>query len=70
MVRGWNGPWKACSVSAIIPSGVEPWSFYFVNGFLNFNVVFLLAMAAVPLIEFQVNGLTWMLTVVGIICYI
>ncbi len=35
--------------------GVEPWSFYFVNGFLNFNVVFILALLAIPLIEFRVK---------------
>ena len=38
-------------------TGVEPWHFYFVNGFLNFNVVFLLALLAVPLIEFHVSKL-------------
>ena len=35
--------------------GVEPWSFYFVNGFLNFNVVFILALMAVPLVEMKVK---------------
>ncbi len=35
--------------------GVEPWSFYFINGFLNFNVVFILALLAIPLIEFRVK---------------
>lgn len=29
--------------------GVEPWSFYFVNGFLNFNVVFVLALISLPI---------------------
>ncbi|XP_069081105.1 alpha-1,2-mannosyltransferase ALG9 isoform X1 [Pleurodeles waltl] len=29
--------------------GTEPWSFYFVNGFLNFNVAFVLALFALPL---------------------
>ncbi|XP_019345700.2 alpha-1,2-mannosyltransferase ALG9 isoform X1 [Alligator mississippiensis] len=29
--------------------GTEPWSFYFVNGFLNFNVAFVLALLALPL---------------------
>jgi len=28
--------------------GVEPWTFYFLNGFLNFNVVFPLALVALP----------------------
>ncbi|XP_067910084.1 alpha-1,2-mannosyltransferase ALG9 isoform X1 [Heterodontus francisci] len=29
--------------------GTEPWSFYFINGCLNFNVVFALALCALPL---------------------
>ncbi|XP_053546083.1 alpha-1,2-mannosyltransferase ALG9 isoform X2 [Bombina bombina] len=29
--------------------GTEPWTFYFINGFLNFNVVFALALLAIPL---------------------
>ncbi|KAM4651329.1 alpha-1,2-mannosyltransferase ALG9 isoform 1-T1 [Discoglossus pictus] len=29
--------------------GTEPWSFYFINGFLNFNVVFVMALFALPL---------------------
>ncbi|XP_012987966.1 alpha-1,2-mannosyltransferase ALG9 isoform X1 [Esox lucius] len=29
--------------------GTEPWSFYFINGFLNFNVVFILALLSLPL---------------------
>ncbi|XP_074417406.1 alpha-1,2-mannosyltransferase ALG9 isoform X4 [Larus michahellis] len=29
--------------------GTEPWSFYFINGFLNFNVVFILALLVLPL---------------------
>ncbi|XP_058946137.2 alpha-1,2-mannosyltransferase ALG9-like isoform X2 [Pocillopora verrucosa] len=28
--------------------GVEPWSFYFLNGFLNFNIVFPMALLALP----------------------
>lgn len=28
--------------------GVEPWTFYFINGFLNFNLVFVLALASLP----------------------
>lgn len=31
------------------PSGTEPWSFYFINGFLNFNVAFILALLVLPL---------------------
>ncbi|KAJ1547965.1 mannosyltransferase, partial [Nowakowskiella sp. JEL0078] len=30
--------------------GTEPWTFYFVNGILNFNVVFLAAIASLPLL--------------------
>ena len=30
-------------------SGVEPWTFYFLNGFLNFNLVFVLALVSLPL---------------------
>uniref|UniRef100_A0A9J7WZL4 Mannosyltransferase n=1 Tax=Cyprinus carpio carpio TaxID=630221 RepID=A0A9J7WZL4_CYPCA len=29
--------------------GTEPWHYYFVNGFLNFNVVFVLALFSLPL---------------------
>ncbi|KAM4015969.1 alpha-1,2-mannosyltransferase ALG9 isoform 2-T2 [Anomaloglossus baeobatrachus] len=29
--------------------GTEPWPFYFINGFLNFNVVFIMALFALPL---------------------
>ena len=29
-------------------TGVEPWSFYFLNGFLNFNIVFPMALLALP----------------------
>ncbi|XP_030838105.1 alpha-1,2-mannosyltransferase ALG9 isoform X1 [Strongylocentrotus purpuratus] len=32
--------------------GVEPWSFYFQNGFLNFNVIFPLALVALPFAMF------------------
>jgi alpha-1,2-mannosyltransferase len=28
--------------------GVEPWYFYIFNGFLNFNVVFFLALFSIP----------------------
>ncbi|XP_070538131.1 alpha-1,2-mannosyltransferase ALG9-like [Ptychodera flava] len=28
--------------------GVEPWTYYFINGFLNFNVAFLMALVALP----------------------
>uniref|UniRef100_A0A8C5MQ83 Mannosyltransferase n=1 Tax=Leptobrachium leishanense TaxID=445787 RepID=A0A8C5MQ83_9ANUR len=29
--------------------GTEPWHFYFINGFLNFNVVFVMALLVLPL---------------------
>ncbi|XP_077105880.1 alpha-1,2-mannosyltransferase ALG9 isoform X2 [Ranitomeya variabilis] len=29
--------------------GTEPWPFYFINGFLNFNVVFIMALLSLPL---------------------
>ncbi|XP_062567596.1 alpha-1,2-mannosyltransferase ALG9-like [Saccostrea cucullata] len=32
--------------------GVEPFSFYFLNGFLNFNVMFVLALVSLPLVYF------------------
>ena len=28
--------------------GIEPWTFYFLNGFLNFNVIFPMALVALP----------------------
>ncbi len=30
-------------------SGTEPWHFYFINGILNFNLVFALALFSLPL---------------------
>lgn len=36
-------------VSFSYPLGTEPWSFYFINGFLNFNVAFILALLVLPL---------------------
>ncbi|XP_047542826.1 alpha-1,2-mannosyltransferase ALG9 [Vanessa atalanta] len=30
--------------------GVEPWTYYFVNGFLNFNIIWVLALSAPPLL--------------------
>ena len=35
--------------------GTEPWTYYFVNGILNFNVVFLLGLAALPLLGMKVG---------------
>ncbi|XP_066267856.1 alpha-1,2-mannosyltransferase ALG9-like isoform X2 [Branchiostoma lanceolatum] len=37
--------------------GVEPWTFYFLNGFLNFNIVFLMGLVAMPLGLFVDNML-------------
>ena len=30
-------------------AGTEPWHYYFMNGFLNFNLVFVLALFSLPL---------------------
>lgn len=30
--------------------GVEPWTYYFINGFLNFNIVMPLSLAALPVL--------------------
>jgi hypothetical protein len=30
--------------------GTSPWTFYFLNGFLNFNVVFILALVSLPVV--------------------
>ncbi len=35
-------------------TGVEPFSYYIINGFLNFNFVFLLALITVPVVEAKV----------------
>ncbi|CAH3148408.1 unnamed protein product [Porites evermanni] len=32
--------------------GIEPWTFYFLNGFLNFNIVFPMALLALPVCAF------------------
>ena len=39
--------------------GTEPWSFYIVNGALNFNVLFPMALAALPLAVVKVGGEGW-----------
>lgn len=36
-------------ISHPFPSGTEPWYFYLINGFLNFNVAFALALLVLPL---------------------
>lgn len=36
-------------MNSLSPSGTEPWYFYLINGFLNFNVAFALALLALPL---------------------
>ena len=46
----------ACDDVHTLPIGVEPWTFYFFNSFLNFNLVFVLALLAVFLMEVQVCG--------------
>lgn len=50
-----QSPQVNCVCVLWLCTGVEPWSFYFANGFLNFNVVFFLALLAIPLIEFEVR---------------
>jgi len=35
--------------------GVEPWSYYFVNCFLNFNVVFVMALFSLPFVVRTTN---------------
>jgi len=35
-------------ILAFYTTGVEPWTFYFLNGFLNFNLVFPMALLALP----------------------
>ena len=37
-------------VCVVWHSGVEPWSYYFVNCFLNFNVVFVMAVVSLPMV--------------------
>lgn len=44
-----NIPPSQFSLLSLPPLGTEPWSFYFINGFLNFNVAFVLALLALPL---------------------
>lgn len=49
---GLAGPPSAATGQVRVPpspAGTEPWSFYLVNGFLNFNLVFVLALLALPL---------------------
>ena len=43
-------------------AGVEPWSFYFLNGFLNFNIVFILALVAFPFAVSISCNFLWPLT--------
>ena len=44
-------------------SGVEPWHFYFVNGFLNFNVAFAMALVVLP---FAVRKWAFLVIYVGL----
>ncbi len=34
--------------------GTEPWTYYFINGFLNLNFSFVLCLLCFPLVEFKV----------------
>ncbi|KAG4090051.1 hypothetical protein H8356DRAFT_1714793 [Neocallimastix lanati (nom. inval.)] len=34
--------------------GTEPWHYYLFNGFLNFNIIFILALLSIPLFAFEV----------------
>ncbi|OUM65604.1 glycosyltransferase family 22 protein [Piromyces sp. E2] len=34
--------------------GTEPWHYYLFNGFLNFNLLFLLALLSIPLLAFEI----------------
>ncbi len=43
-------------------AGVEPWHFYILNGFLNFNIVFLMALVSLPLIVSTIYSLILFLT--------
>lgn len=36
--------------------GTEPWTYYFANCLLNFNIVFLLSLLAWPLLEITVSN--------------
>lgn len=59
VVPGKEGPKLLCHPFVLVfqtsfflfshPLGTEPWYFYFINGFLNFNVVFVLALLVLPL---------------------
>ena len=32
--------------------GTEPWHYYLFNGFLNFNIIFLLAILSIPILVY------------------
>ena len=34
--------------------GTEPWTYYFINGFLNLNFSFILCLVSLPLVELKV----------------
>jgi len=34
--------------------GTEPWHYYLFNGFLNFNIIFLLAILSIPILAFEI----------------
>ena len=39
-----------CNSAVCLPAGVEPLSYYLLNGFLNFNVIFFLALLSLPVL--------------------
>ena len=39
-----------CNSTVRLPAGVEPLSYYLLNGFLNFNVIFFLALLSLPVL--------------------
>ncbi|KAM3956488.1 alpha-1,2-mannosyltransferase Alg9 [Aphomia sociella] len=55
-------PWNILSYNVLTEHGpdlygVEPWTFYFVNGFLNFNIVWVLALSC-PLLLLACTAIT------------
>ncbi|RMX59413.1 hypothetical protein pdam_00013024 [Pocillopora damicornis] len=50
--------------------GVEPWSFYFLNGFLNFNIVFPMALLALPACVIPSSVLPIWLSLMGMYIWI
>ncbi|EDO35244.1 predicted protein [Nematostella vectensis] len=50
--------------------GVEPWTYYFRNGFLNFNIVFLLAFLVLPIVVIPSSILPIWLPISGMYIWI